>query len=154
MLPSFRGRIPYGMSAMTMTIIRPDSKLLARLLLPLRTLLIANNPSTSENTTPEEKRNPPLFFTNLKCKFHDTRSLLLTVKPTRLNSHREIQSIARKRRIYYAFIFEKNINEGGCEKNEKPRDPKWKISVIFLLLFLSSSSQIPRKIFTLRIWFS
>lgn len=43
MLPSFRGRIPYGMSAMTMTIIRPDSKLLARLLLPLRTLLIANN---------------------------------------------------------------------------------------------------------------
>ena len=63
------------------TIIRPESKLLARLLLLENVTYRGYNehrPLPSNTTNPwEEKRDPRLFFTNLKCKFRDTSSLLL-----------------------------------------------------------------------------
>lgn len=46
---------------MTMTIIRPDSKLLA----PLEDVTYREQRPLDER----EERDPPLFFTNLKCKF-------------------------------------------------------------------------------------
>lgn len=93
------------------TIIRPESKLLARLLLSLRTLLIADitniAPSPRIPPTPEKRREILGYFSRIwNVNFAIRARCSFLLPPPVKFKYREIQSIARKRRMYYAFMFE------------------------------------------------
>lgn len=93
------------------TIIRPESKLLARLLLlenvTYRGYNEHRNPSPRIPPTPEKRREILGYFSRIwNVNFAIRARCSFLLPPPLKFKYREIQSIARKRRMYYAFMFE------------------------------------------------